>query len=205
MSTPPLKEKFIPLYSIGYATKPIDLFITQLKALNIDVMVDIRSVPFSKVFHDYHQGNLKLTLKRHSIAYVYLGEELGPRTKDLAHYNDAGQVQFKRLMTSTLFKAGLKRLFRGLDKGFSIALCCAEKDAATCHRSLLVGKALRSQYGIDLQHIDHKGTIEFQTQLERRLLALTNTPVDMITSEDEATEIAYQRQCEAYAYRRPGR
>ncbi|GAB1263074.1 hypothetical protein NBRC116495_37830 [Aurantivibrio plasticivorans] len=109
-------------------------------------------------------------------------------------------------MTSRLFiNKGIKSVSNGVDKGYSIALCCAEKDAATCHRSLLVRQALRSQQGIDLQHIDHKSTIEFQTQLERRLLTLTNMPVDMITSEDEATEIAYPRQCEAYAYRRPSR
>ena len=43
------------LFSIGYATKPIDVFVAQLKHFDIQAVADVRSVPYSKAFHDYHQ------------------------------------------------------------------------------------------------------------------------------------------------------
>lgn len=190
------------MFSIGYATKPMDVYIDQLRQHGVNVVADVRSVPFSKVFHDYHQDALRQALKRAGLRYVYLGLELGPRSRDPAHYNDEGQVQFDRMMGSDLFKTGIQRLLSGVEKGFTIALSCAEKDPAVCHRSLLVGWALREYHGVELKHILHEGDIEGQLALEQRLMALTNTVPDMLTTESEAMHLAYHRQCCACAYRR---
>ena len=95
------------LFTIGYATKPFTTFVEQLKLHQVNVIADVRSVPFSKVFVDYHQTALEKTLPQHGIKYVHLGKELGPRSKDPSHYDDSGQVQFAKLMDSGLF---LKRI-----------------------------------------------------------------------------------------------
>lgn len=191
------------MFSIGYATKDIITYIEQLQHHKVTVVADIRSVPYSKAFFDYHQEALKNTLKSNGIAYVYLGAELGPRSKDPQHYNDEQQVQFDRLMNCDLFKSGIERLFSGIKKGYAIALSCAEKDPAICHRSLLVGWSLLHQYEHELQHIRHNGELESQTQMEQRLMQITDTVPDMLTSETDALHLAYKRQCVAYAYRIP--
>ncbi|OZG75489.1 hypothetical protein BTA51_01170 [Hahella sp. CCB-MM4] len=175
----------------------------QLHHYNVDVVADIRSVPYSKAFHDYHQEALRHTLKASGIGYVYLGPELGPRSKDPAHYDERRQVQFDRLMESALFKSGIQRLFDGIDKGYTIALSCAEKDPAICHRSLLVGWSLLHQYGCELQHILHEGELEGQIALESRLMQTTDTFPDMLMDEPEAIQLAYRRQCQNCAYRIP--
>ena len=193
----------LSLFSIGYATKPMAEYLEQLKRNQVDVVADIRSVPYSKAFHDYHQEALQQSLRQQGIRYVYLGLELGPRSKDPAHYDAEGQVQFDRLRKSQLFQQGLTRLFQGLDKGFRIALSCAEKDPAICHRSLLVGYDLLHDHKRQLQHIRHDGALELQSDLEQRLLALTGTVPDMLMREEEARQVAYRKQCLAYAYRRP--
>ncbi len=192
------------LYTIGYATKPLDIFINQLKTYKINVIADVRSVPYSKVFHDYHREALINTLKAHEIRYVYLGDELGPRSKQSSHYNAQGQVQFDRLMKSETFLAGMKRLQTGLEKKFKIALVCAEKDPAICHRSLLIGYALkRLSEKIESNHILHDGNLENQSELENRLMHLTKTLPDMFSDENSCLNLSYQRQCEAHAYIRP--
>lgn len=191
------------MFSIGYATKSIDIYIEQLKTNDVNVVADIRSVPYSKAFFDYHQEALQQHLNKARIQYVYLGAELGPRSKDPSHYDDSGQVQFERLMKSDLFQAGIERLFNGVEKGYTIALTCAEKDPAVCHRSLLVGWPLWHRHQHELQHILHDGSLETQSQLEQRLMQITNTVPDMLTSEDNALLLAYERQCKAQAYRRP--
>lgn len=194
------------IYTIGYATKPVEQFIAQLRQYSVDVVVDIRSVPYSKVFHDYHQEAIQRKLRESQIRYLYLGEELGPRSKDENHYDETGQVQFDRLMVSPLFLQGIQRLKLGLERGFNIALMCAEKDAATCHRSLLVGYFLQRNAFIDeleTLHINHQGQLEKQTELEHRLLSLHATGDDLFMTPEEALQQAYQNQLANTSYRKP--
>jgi uncharacterized protein (DUF488 family) len=190
------------LYTIGYATKPFDEFIAQLKEHQIDAIADVRSTPFSKVFFDYHQTALEKTLPAYGIDYVFLGKELGPRSKDPDHYDGSGQVQFDRLKKSTLFETGIKRLQSGLDKGLKIALMCAEKDPAICHRSLLVSHYICEHFKTDIQHIDHDGELESQSQLEKRLIEIQGVKADLLTSTEELSAIAYERQLKQTSYRK---
>lgn len=191
------------LYSIGYATKDLDIFLQQLSAHNISAIADVRSVPYSKVFHDYHRENLIQSLKTQGIHYVYLGEELGPRSKDDNHYNNRGQVQFERLQKSALFEQGINRILTGLGKGLNIAMLCAEKDPAICHRSLLIGEYLLDRHQLDIQHICHDGNIETHTALQQRLIAENEITPDMLTPECECLKMAWQAQSSRFAYRRP--
>lgn len=190
------------LFSIGYATKPFATFIDQVKSYSIDVVADVRSTPFSKVFYDYHQTALEKSLPVHSIRYVHLGNELGPRSKDPSHYDQDGQVQFDRIQTSELFLQGIKRLRTGLDKNLNIALLWAEKDPATCHRSLLVSHYLVRNFDIEIQHISHEGTLESQGHLEERLVSIQSIKEDLLTPQSELQQLAYKRQLEKTSYRK---
>lgn len=196
------------IYTIGYATKPIDVFVEQLKHYQIDVVADVRSVPYSKVFHDYHREPLTAKLKSHSIAYAFIGDELGPRSKNPQHYDCSGQVQFDRLMNSRLFAEGVQRLDKGLSKGFTIALMCAEKDPATCHRSLLIAYFL-ARHGLgdheldSIVHIAHNGDIEKQSVLEHRLCDIHNLNEDLFASPAEQMNKAYELQLKHTSYCKP--
>jgi len=192
------------IYTIGYATKNITDFIAQLKRYGITAVADVRSVPFSKIFIDYHQHNIQLHLAEAGIRYVYLGDELGPRSKDEDHY-DKGQVNFSKLSKSQLFAKGLQRLSKSYDKGFKVALMCAEKDPANCHRSLLIAYHMQAVGGHDwdIKHINHDGGIEKQEDLEARLVQLHTVKQDMFTDAAQQQSEAYQRQCAAVNYTKP--
>ncbi len=192
------------LFSIGYATKPLAEFLRQLRNHRIDAVADVRSVPYSKAFHDYHREPLAASLRAAGIHYVYLGEELGPRSKDPAHYDARGQVQFDRLQQAPLFQQGIQRVLSGRQKSLRIALMCAEKDPATCHRSLLVAHYLRHQQAINVQHIDHNGQLESEEALAQRLMRLNNIQADMLTPACECMTLAWQAQCRRHAYIKPG-
>ena len=199
------------IYTIGYATKPLDIFIQQLLSFNVNAIADIRSVPYSKTFHDYHKEAIAASLANRGIRYVYLGEELGPRSKDSTHYNNDGQVQFDRLMKSTLFINGIQRLIDGKQKGYNIALMCAEKDPAICHRSLLVGYFINhhfdnyfsTQQQAEILHIDHNGNIESQQELEQRLTEIHSLDNDLFMSDKERRILAYHQQLNLHAYSKP--
>jgi len=191
------------IHTIGYATKPLDTFLAQLKQHNINAVADVRSVPYSAAFYDYHQEAIKASLEQAGIRYVYLGEELGPRSKNPAHYDSCNQVKFDRLMRSPLFLAGVERVQQGLEKGFNIALMCAEKDPATCHRSLLIAYFLVRNTDLEVRHIGHEGELEEQPELEQRLIALNQLKPDLLTSESDLLSIAYKQQLRKTSYIKP--
>lgn len=190
------------LFSIGYATKPIDVFVAQLKHFDIQAVADVRSVPYSKAFHDYHQEAVAATLKLHDIHYVYLGAELGPRSKDDAHYDECGQVQFDLLAQSPLYLQGVERLKNGLEKGMNIALMCAEKDPADCHRSLLIGFDLKRRLGMEVTHITHEGGLETQREMEYRMAQTHGVTGDLFATAEEQAALGCQAQSRLKAYRR---
>ena len=67
-----------------------------------------------------------------------MGEEFGARRSDTALYDSSGVLDFIKVIKSSLFQSGFKRVKTGLDKGFNIAFMCTEKDPIDCHRSILV-------------------------------------------------------------------
>lgn len=190
------------LFSIGYATKPLETFLAQLEEYGVTAIADIRSVPYSNAFFDFHREALQRTLREAGIRYVYLGAELGPRSKDAAHYDASGQVQFDRLAASTLYRSGITRLKSGLGQGFRIALMCAEKRPEVCHRSLLVGYHLLREDNLTVTHIRHDGALLQQEELEGRLAAADEG--DLFATPEDQLRLAMASQWQHYAYRRPG-
>lgn len=190
------------LFSIGYATKPLTEFMVQLQSYEVNVVADVRSVPYSAAFHDYHRELLQRALKQQGISYVYLGKELGPRSTNPAHYDETGRVQYDRLQRAENFLHGIERLLTGLDKALNIALLCAEKDPAFCHRSLLIGHHLARANALPIQHIGFDGALESQAELEQRLVSLHDLEQDLFAAADDLAELAYKRQVQATSYRK---
>ena len=189
------------LFSIGYATKPLDTFLAQLHEHGVSAIADIRSVPYSNAFFDFHREALQRSLREAGIRYVYLGTELGPRSKNPAHYDATSQVQFDRLAASALYRTGIARLKSGLGQGFRIALMCAEKRPEVCHRSLLVGYHLLREHNLTVTHIQHDGTRLRQDELEAGLAA--GDEGDLFASVEDQLRLAIASQWQRYAYRRP--
>lgn len=191
-----LKEKVI--YTIGYSSFEIDSFIETLKNHKINVVVDVRSSPYSQYKSDFNREQLKESLRKKHISYVFLGEECGARVNDNSCYIN-GKVNYTLVAKTDLFKTGIQRLLNGAEK-YSLALMCAEKDPITCHRTILVCRNLLGE-GVTIKHILEDGNIEFHKDSEQRLLKIfkLNHP-DLFRSEQQRLDDAYARQGEKIAY-----
>jgi uncharacterized protein (DUF488 family) len=157
------------VYSIGHSVYPNDFFLSQLRKNEIDCVVDVRSTPFSKYASQYNKDKIREYLKRNGLRYLFMGEELGARRSDLTLYNVDGFVDYEKVSRSYLFLTGIERIMAGLQRGYSIALMCTEKDPIVCHRAILVGKGLQD-CGCVVSHIKEDGDTETQSQLEERML-----------------------------------
>lgn len=156
------------IYTIGHSILEIDKFISLLKDNNIDTIVDVRSIPYSKFASQFNKETLKHYLKENNIYYIYMGDSLGARYEDKALLFDDGKVNFKKVQETISFQNGISRLEKGLSKGYKIALMCSEKEAFDCHRFVLISEFL-ARNGISIKHI-YPDKVVSQEFLEQKLL-----------------------------------
>jgi len=186
------------LYTIGHSNHDLEHFMQLLKRHAITAVGDVRSSPYSKFNPQYNREPLQRALRENHIAYVFLGSELGPRSEDPACYLN-GKVQYGWLAKTEAFEHGLQRLRTGM-KTYRIALMCAEKDPITCHRMILVCRALRSD-PIEICHILEDGNLEALQASERRLMReLKMLQLNMLEKPEDLIQRVYDAQGERIAY-----
>ena len=186
------------LYTIGHSTHPIERFIELLKLHSITAICDVRSTPYSRMNPQFNRESLRDTLKQSGISYVFLGDELGARSKDPACYRN-GKVSYALVAKTPTFRDGLERVKKGAEN-YKVALMCAEKDPLQCHRTILVARNLARE-DVAVWHILADGGLETQEQAEERLLDQGKvTNADLFLSYDELLDQAYERQARAIAY-----
>ena len=156
----------LTVYTIGHSTHSTAEFIELLKRNAIEAIADVRSSPYSRHNPQFNRETLRGHLRESGIAYVFLGAELGARSKDPDCYRN-GQVKFDRLAQMPLFQGGLERVKTGAQR-MRIALMCAEWDPLQCHRTILVSRHLVEQ-GVDVLHILADEVIKRHADALRRL------------------------------------
>ncbi len=187
------------LYTVGHSTHPMEVFLELLQGHEITAVADVRSSPYSRYNSQFNREPFQADLRAAGIRYVFLGDELGPRTTDPACLVN-GKASYQRIAETAAFQEGLRRVHRGV-RSFRVALLCAEKDPVTCHRMILVCRHLRND-DLDIRHIREDGTLEANTAAEHRLMtSLDLTPGgDLFTSHEELLELAYDKQGDKIAY-----
>src|SRR3982750_1940520 len=103
------------LLTVGHRSHPLEHFVALLREHAVDVLIDVRSSPYSRFAPQYNREALKAALDREGFKYGFLGRELGGGPGGEEFYDDEGHVLYGRVAASPLFAAGLERLERGLD------------------------------------------------------------------------------------------
>ena len=147
----------------------MDDFILTLKTHRIDLLVDVRSRPYSQRFPDYNKEYLEQMLKRNEIYYRNYSSEFGARQEDRKYLSTDGRLDFELFRNSPQFMEGYNKVCTGMKKGYRAALMCAEKDPFNCHRSILVAKAFHDS-GFEVVHLLPGNITMSQKDIEKRLL-----------------------------------
>lgn len=197
------------IYTIGYSGFDIDTFIRRLKSYGITALIDVRSTPYSKYFHDYDKENLAEKLKKERVVYRNYAQEFGARQNNIFYYPN-GYLDFNRFASSSSFLSGKEKIINAMDKGYKFALMCSEKDPLTCHRAILVSREFYKS-GLDVIHILPDDKECTQQDIEQRLLEMyfpdnenQNSQPDLFEdkrSKDELIDEAYSRQNEKIGFR----
>jgi uncharacterized protein (DUF488 family) len=157
------------VFTIGHSKHAIAYFLELLKRHRINCVVDVRSVAASRFNPQYNKKSLSESLKQQNIAYLHFANEFGARRSAAALLDEDGKVDFEKVRASEDFRGGIKRLKEGIQKGFTIALMCAEAEPLECHRFGMISPALEEE-GIEVKHILKTGNLLTNTEVELQMV-----------------------------------
>jgi uncharacterized protein (DUF488 family) len=173
------------IYSIGHGNKKIHVFLAELKAFNIQYLLDIRSKPYSKWNPHFNKDSLEEELSLHGVVYVFVGESLGGLPKDTTCYDHNGKVVYDFIKNKDFFLEGMQRVIKANEKRINVALMCSESKPEECHRSKLIGQELLKE-GISIKHIAPGCKIKSQQTVMNELTKGKNT-TDLFGNEMDFT------------------
>lgn len=159
----------------------IESLFLSLKQYDIQFLIDVRSVPYSKQYPQCNANNLKMAGKEFGIPYIHMPEigakanssqDVFSKASDIFFENifpiaksnrpekielNASDeiVDFGKFIRNEYFISGLKRIEDAYDKGYTLCLMCSESKPIDCHRYFLISKALESRYSewLNINHI----------------------------------------------------
>jgi uncharacterized protein (DUF488 family) len=163
--------------TIGHSNHPLERFLGLLKAGGVKLLVDVRSMPYSRRFPQFGRERLSKSLADAGIDYLWEGEALGGKPGAGGGYNE--------LAARPAFKNALDRVIKR-GQGMTLCLMCAEKEPLDCHRTVLVARRL-AERGVAVEHLLADGTVRPHADVEDALLKKTGGE-DLF--EDRAAQLA---------------
>ncbi len=186
--------KTIGIKTIGHSNHPIQRFVDLLTAGGVKLLVDVRSLPWSRRFPQFGKERLTQSLADAGIAYVH---ESALGGKPEGRGKPEGGASYDALAARPAFNAALARLIdRAQDT--TVCLMCAEKEPLACHRTVLVSRRL-AERGVAIEHLLADGATRPHSDVEEALLAKSAGP-DLF--EDRAARLARAYQARERAMKR---
>lgn len=152
------------IWTIGHSNLSFEEFVALLTGEGIEVVVDVRSYPYSRFAPQFNREAVQGVLHAHGVRYLFLGDELGGRPAKEEHYDSDGHALYGPMSEEPEFGRAISRVIEGA-ADHRIALVCSEADPESCHRRLLVGKVL-TERGLQLHHIRRDGSVEVETEVD---------------------------------------
>ena len=143
-----------PVFTVGHSTRTLEAFVEILRGHGVTRLLDVRTVPRSRVNPQFNRDTLPGALRTVGIAYDHLPGLGGLRHSRADSPNTAWRNAsfrgFADYMQTPEFAAGLETVM-GLARREQVALMCAEAVPWRCHRSL-IADALTVR-GVRVEHI----------------------------------------------------
>jgi len=133
------------IYTLGTGRRSEEDFVEILLSYNIQALIDVRSLPRSKL-PIFRKENLENLLRREGIEYHFLGKELGG-------FRKGGYTAY--LITDD-FKKGID-LLESIAAVKTSVIVCAERFPWKCHRKW-ISRELHKR-GWEVDHIIDKGKL----------------------------------------------
>ncbi len=164
--TIPDSDNPITIFTIGHGRISIYNLIRLLVLNRIQLVIDVRSIPYSRMAPQFNKNSLEMNLRESGFEYRYGGKHLGgfPTGKKPA---PGMNIDYQWMAEQTIFKQGIRRVIELAERD-RLVLLCAEENPYHCHRHHLITPALLKM-GIQVIHIRHSGQRENVTEIHHEL------------------------------------
>ncbi len=152
-----------PLYTVGYGNRDLDVLLAQLQHYGVQILVDVRSAPFSRHRPEFSKRPLQRAVRMQGMRYWFRGKTLGGMPRDRSLY-EGGQLIVERLRARGDYRQDIHRLQCAAAMGGVLCLLCSEEDPRRCHRSRILGADL-ARAGIGVRHLLADGGYLAQDEL----------------------------------------
>ncbi len=160
------KSGYHDIYTIGHGRLTINEIMRLLVVNIINTVVDVRSVPYSRISPQFNKRKLERTFPESGIEYRFAGKYLGGFPGGQKP-ESPGNPDWEAVAATSLFQRGIRRL-KELAETRDIVLLCAEENPYRCHRHHLVTPALLKS-GIRVIHLRHDGRKEAASEIQDSL------------------------------------
>lgn len=163
-------------YTIGYSgyLNNRDIFIDELKKRKIDVLIDVRSKPYSAQFGQFNKEPFQEELKKNGIIYCNYSEQFGAKQLNHKYYSKfdgvEDRIDYELFTKSDMFLDGVEKLKMLCKMEYLPVIMCAEKDPIKCHRAIMICNALYNYHNFKITHIQPGKPDESHDALEYRLM-----------------------------------
>jgi len=189
----------VTINTIGHSKHLLETFLDILSYHQINSILDVRSSPYSRHNPQFNRETIKTDLEINEIEYIFMGDLLGARYENSNLLFDDGKVDFDKVNKLQSFIEGIEKVIDRIKSGRNISLMCAEKDPFSCHRFVLVSRAL-SRKNVIIKHIlSDKSTVS-QEELEQRLIGKYTKETPQLSlfekkrSREELLDFAYKKR-----------
>ena len=146
-----------PIFTIGHSTRPVSDLVELLRQVSIDLLVDVRTMPRSRVNPQFNIDALPQSLAAAGIGYHHLAAlgGLRGRRKDAPPsqntlWRSNAFRNYADYAATAQFRSGLDQLIE-LARDHRCAIMCAEAVWWRCHRRIIADYLLVQ--GIRVEHI----------------------------------------------------
>lgn len=153
-----------PFFTVGHSTRPIQEFVALLKAADVELVVDVRTVPRSRTNPQFNGDVLPASLAPHGVAYEHMpalgglrGLQRGVSPNANAFWDNASFHNYADYAMAEEFHLGFERL-RKLGHATRSSVMCAEAVWWRCHRRIIADYLIAA--GEEVFHILGPGHIE---------------------------------------------
>ncbi|MDQ3023412.1 MAG: DUF488 domain-containing protein [bacterium] len=136
------------VYTAGHGELDWDGFTRLLGPYSVEIVVDVRSNPFTTNAPDFNRDRVEYLARRDGMEYLWLGSKLGALTEN-------GRVDYIAREREARYRSGIQEL---LDLAHDRTVCVlgGASDPERSHRHLLIAQTLLRQH-VEVRHILHGG------------------------------------------------
>jgi uncharacterized protein (DUF488 family) len=150
------------ILTIGHSNLTVAAFVARLQCYEVEVLVDVRSAPFSGYCPQFNRPALRLALQEAAIQYTYAGNSLGGKPVEPELCRADGGPDYDKIAAAPSYRRGLQRLM-ALAAERCVSVMCAEAEPERCHRHKLIARSLCA-LGVEVCHVLPDGALRVPEQ-----------------------------------------